>query len=112
MPAAVWSRISSASPPTGPEKIWWTLATWSSSTRRSAVFSSSIGWTRDLRHLEQHAVAGQLRQRRGRAAEPDVQQLDERVLLGLRQFHGDAPFIDLLDHLDDLARRRRLVDEP
>src|SRR4051812_28066868 len=36
---------------------------------------------RDLRHLEQHAMAGQLGQRGGRAAEPDVQQLDERILL-------------------------------
>ena len=39
---------------------------------------------RDLRHLEQHAVAGQLRERGGRAAEADVQQLDERVLLDAR----------------------------
>ena len=39
---------------------------------------------RDLRHVEQHAVAGQLRERRGSAAEPDVQQLDERVLLERR----------------------------
>src|SRR4051812_11103940 len=40
---------------------------------------------RDLRHLEQHAMAGQLRQRRGGAAEPDVQQLDQRILLKRRQ---------------------------
>src|SRR6185295_2821850 len=43
---------------------------------------------RDVRHLEQHAVAGQLGQRRGGAAEPDVQQLDQRVVLDRRQLHG------------------------
>ena len=38
-------------------------------------------------------MAGQLRKRGSRAAEPNVQQLDERVLLGLGQFHGDVPFM-------------------
>ena len=42
---------------------------------------------RNLRHVEQHTVAGQLRKRRGSAAEADVQQLDERVLLDGSEFH-------------------------
>src|SRR5262245_26009968 len=45
----------------------------------------------DLRHFEQHAMSGQLRQRCRRAAEADVEQLDEGVLLDLRQLHP-TPF--------------------
>jgi hypothetical protein len=45
----------------------------------------------DLRYFEEHAMLGELRQRRRGASEPDVQQLDERVALGGGQFHGDVP---------------------
>src|SRR3954468_7915524 len=42
---------------------------------------------RDLRHVEQDTVAGELRQRRGGPAEADVEQLDEGVLLGGCELH-------------------------
>src|SRR5262245_38377990 len=49
------------------------------------------GVDRHLRHFEEDPVAGQLRERRRGASEADVQQLDERVMLGWRQFHGALP---------------------
>src|SRR5262249_32269615 len=42
---------------------------------------------RYLRHVEQHAVTRQLGQRGGGAAEPDVQQLDGRMLLSDGELH-------------------------
>ena len=37
-------------------------------------------------------MTGQLGQRRRRAAEADIEQLDQRVPLALGQLHGDVPF--------------------
>src|SRR5688572_32804485 len=42
---------------------------------------------RDVRHLEQDALLRQLRERSAGAAEADVQQFDERVVLNGIQFH-------------------------
>ena len=50
--------------------------------RLSTEPSAGIGMDRHVRHLEHDAMAGQLRQRGRGAAEADVQQLDERILLG------------------------------
>jgi hypothetical protein len=41
----------------------------------------------DLRDLQLHAVPRQLRERSGGAAEPDVDELDERVLLDGGEIH-------------------------
>ena len=41
-------------------------------------------------HVEHHAVTRQLRKRRGGAAEADVQELDEGVLLDRRELHQRA----------------------
>src|SRR6185437_8653146 len=49
----------------------------------------------DLRHLEQHAMSGQLGQGCRSPTETDVEQLDERVLLDLRQLHPTPFFVVL-----------------
>jgi hypothetical protein len=41
----------------------------------------------DLGHVEQHPLLRELRERRPGAAEPDVQQLDQRVVLNGVEFH-------------------------
>ncbi len=92
--AATGSRISSASPATGPLKTWCTLATRSSTSLPSDWVKWRDRVDRDLRHVEQHALLRQLRQRRAGAAEADVQQLDERVVLNGVEFHSHSPSVE------------------
>ena len=79
--AAIGSSSSSASPATGPLNTWCTLATRSSTSRPSDSVQVRDRVDRDLRHVEQHALLRQLRERRAGAAETDVQQLNQRVVL-------------------------------
>src|SRR5581483_1515210 len=47
---------------------------------------------RHLRHIQHHAVTGELRERRRRPSESDVEQLDEGVFLDGGQPHGCTCF--------------------
>src|SRR5436190_7361058 len=62
-----------------------------------------------VRHFEQNAMTCQLRQRRSRPAETDIEQLNQAVLLSGRQFHVVSPSSTLRTTSIKRARSTGLV---